>query len=564
MGDTKRTNILFKFFNLIRLEKAEISSIYFYAILGGLIQLSLPLGIQSIISFVLGGAISTSLVLLIIVVILGVFVGGLLKVNQMKIIEKIQQQLFVRYSFQYANNIPLLNLKEVDNYYLPELTNHFFDTISLQKSISKLLLDIPAATIQILFGLILLSFYHPVFIFFGILLLFVVYMILRITGNKGLETSVQESDYKYKVAAYLQELARVVKTLKFSRKNKLHIVKTDNYVSGYLNARTSHFKILLYQYWTLIIFKVLVTTAMLVVGAFLLVDQQLNIGQFIAAEIVIIMIIDSVEKLIMNLDQVYDVLTSVEKITKVTEKPLEENGTVKLSNKEPLSIRAQNISFGYSDSGIVLDNVNFQINPGDKICIEGAYSSGKSTLLRLLSGAYRNFNGILMINNIPILNYDMLSLRPRIGVLLNIQDILSGTIRENICLGDDSIDYHRLDAVTEVTGLKPFIDGLKKGYETEIQPMGQHLSGRVIKKILLCRALVHRPQLLLLEEPWLGLEMNYAENIKHYLLKSLKDTTVVVVTNDKLFAEQCDQVFELESGKLNILKAKDERDKGNN
>jgi len=84
--------------------------------------------------------------------------------------------------------------------------------------------------------------------------------------------------------------------------------------------------------------------------------------------------------------------------------------------------------------------------------------------------------------------------------------------------------------------------------------MGQHLSGRVIKKILLCRALVHRPQLLLLEEPWLGLEMNYAENIKHYLLKSLKDTTVVVVTNDKLFAEQCDQVFELESGKLNITK----------
>ncbi|MGN6476665.1 MAG: peptidase domain-containing ABC transporter, partial [Flavipsychrobacter sp.] len=466
MGDNKRTNTLFKFFNLIRLEKAEISSIYFYAILGGLIQLSLPLGIQSIISFVVGGAISTSLVLLIIVVIVGVFIGGLLKVNQMKIIEKIQQQLFVRYSFQYANNIPQLNLKDVDNYYLPELTNHFFDTISLQKSISKLLLDIPAATIHILFGLILLSFYHPVFIFFGVLLLFVVYIILRITGNKGLETSVQESDYKYKVAAYLQELARVVKTLKFSRKNKLHIVKTDNYVSGYLNARTSHFKILLYQYWTLIIFKVLVTTAMLVVGAFLLVDQQLNIGQFIAAEIVIIMIIDSVEKLITNLDQVYDALTSVEKITKVTEKPLEENGTVNLLSKEPLSIRAHNVSFGYSDSGIVLNNVNFQINPGDKICIEGSYSSGKSTLLRLLSGAYRNFDGTLMINNIPIVNYDMHSLRPRIGLLLNIQDILSCTIRENICLGNDSIDYQQLDAVAEITGLKPFIDGLKKGYET--------------------------------------------------------------------------------------------------
>lgn len=548
-------NTLFKFFNLLKLDKSEIYSIYFYAILGGLIQLTLPLGIQSIISFVLGGAISTSLVLLIIAVILGVFLGGMLKVNQMKIIEKIQQQLFVRYSFQYANNIPKLNLKDVDNYYLPELTNRFFDTISLQKGISKLLLDVPAATIQILFGLVLLSFYHPVFIFFGILLLFIVYMILLITGNKGLETSVQESDYKYKVAAYLQEIARVVKTLKYSRDNKLHIVKTDNYVSGYLNARTSHFKILLYQYWTLIIFKVLVTTAMLVVGAYLLVDQQLNIGQFIAAEIVIIMIIDSVEKLIINLDMVYDVLTSVEKITKVTEKPLEDNGTVQLNSKAGLSVKAQNVSFGYSDTGTVLNNINFQINPGDKICIQGAYSSGKSSLLRLLSGAYKDFDGTLLINNIPIINYDMYSLRPRIGVLLNIQDIFSGTIRENICLGDNTIDYHQLDAVTDMTGLKPFIDGLKKGYETEIQPVGQHLSGKVIKKILLCRALVNRPQLLLLEEPWLGLESNYADNIKRNILQAGKDTTVVVVTNDKTFAEQCDQVFELSSGKLNIVKS---------
>ncbi len=548
-------NTLFKFFNLLKLDKSEIYSIYFYAILGGLIQLTLPLGIQSIISFVLGGAISTSLVLLIIAVILGVFLGGMLKVNQMKIIEKIQQQLFVRYSFQYANNIPKLNLKDVDNYYLPELTNRFFDTISLQKGISKLLLDVPAATIQILFGLVLLSFYHPVFIFFGILLLFIVYMILLITGNKGLETSVQESDYKYKVAAYLQEIARVVKTLKYSRDNKLHIVKTDNYVSGYLNARTSHFKILLYQYWTLIIFKVLVTTAMLVVGAYLLVDQQLNIGQFIAAEIVIIMIIDSVEKLIINLDMVYDVLTSVEKITKVTEKPLEDNGTVQLNSKAGLSVKAQNVSFGYSDTGTVLNNINFQINPGDKICIQGAYSSGKSSLLRLLSGAYKDFDGTLLINNIPIINYDMYSLRPRIGVLLNIQDIFSGTIRENICLGDNTIDYHQLDAVTDMTGLKPFIDGLKKGYETEIQPVGQHLSGKVIKKILLCRALVNRPQLLLLEEPWLGLESNYADNIKRNILQAGKDTTVVVVTNDKTYAEQCDQVFELSSGKLNIVKS---------
>ena len=164
---TFRTNTVTKLLDVLRFQKAEITSIYFFAVFTGLVQLSLPVGIQSIISFVLGGSISTSLVLLIIFVILGVLAAGLLQVAQMKIIERIQQQLFVRYSFLYADTLPKLSMDEVNGYYLPELSNRFFDIVSLQKGISKILLDIPAASIQIIFGLILLSFYHPVFIFFG-------------------------------------------------------------------------------------------------------------------------------------------------------------------------------------------------------------------------------------------------------------------------------------------------------------------------------------------------------------------------------------------------------------
>ncbi|MBC8034110.1 MAG: ABC transporter, partial [Chitinophagaceae bacterium] len=182
-------NVFQSIYEILLFEKREITSIYFYSMLNGLVVLSFPLGIQSIINFVIGGAVSTSLVLLVIFLIASVLINGLLQVNQMKLIEKIQQQLFVRYSFQYAQALPNLNLKETNNYYLPELVNRFFDTVSLQKGISKLLLDIPAATIQVIFGLLLLSFYHPVFILFGILLLTVLYIIIRFTGKRGLQTS---------------------------------------------------------------------------------------------------------------------------------------------------------------------------------------------------------------------------------------------------------------------------------------------------------------------------------------------------------------------------------------
>lgn len=537
-----------KFLEILKYEKSEISSIYFYAVLYGLVQLSVPLGIQSIISFVMGGAISTSLILLIIFVIAGVFVAGLLQVNQMKLIEKIQQQLFVRYSFQYANVIPNFNLRKVDGYYLPELVNRFFDTIPLQKSISKLLLDIPGASIQILFGLILLSFYHPVFIVFGISLLFILYLILRSTASRGMETSLLESDYKYKVLGYLEELARVVTSFKFSKNKTHHLIKTDEYVVGYLNARTAHFKVLLFQYWALIGFKVLIISAMLIVGAYLLIDQQLNIGQFIAAEIVILMIIGSIEKLILNLDKAYDVLTSVEKITKVIDTPTEKRGGLTLAAEGGVTITAQNLSFGYDGEEQLLKDVIFHIGKAEKIGVQGAPGSGKSTLLRLLSGTYTDFGGKLLIEGVPVHSYDLYSLRSQTGIMLHQQEVFQGTIQENICMGNAHVTYAELDTLAEITGLKPFISSKKEGYAYEIQPAGQHLSSRIIKKILVMRALVQHPKLLLLEEPWAGIEPIYQERIKHYLLHQTPHTTVIVVTADLQFTERCDKILLLENG----------------
>ncbi len=543
---TFRTNTVTKLLDVLRFQKAEITSIYFFAVFTGLVQLSLPVGIQSIISFVLGGSISTSLVLLIIFVILGVLAAGLLQVAQMKIIERIQQQLFVRYSFLYADTLPKLSMDEVNGYYLPELSNRFFDIVSLQKGISKILLDIPAASIQIIFGLILLSFYHPVFIFFGMLLLAILFIILRQTGNKGLQTSLQKSDYKYKVAGYLQEIARNVFSFKFSKDKAHHMEVTDEYVTGYLNAATAHFRVLITQYTTLIVFKVTIIASMLIVGSVLLVDQQLNIGQFIAAEIVIILVIESVEKLIVNLDKIYDILTSVEKINKLPEKPMEPSGSMTLETKEGISIQAQNLFFSYQEK-MVLHGVSFSINKGDKVAITGSQGSGKSTLLKIISGLYNNYAGSITINDFPLGNYSISSLRQYTGVQLTTQGVFQGTIKENILMGKEPEDYAYLNELATITGLKTFIDSHKEGYDFVLQPTGYHLPGKIIKKLLLVRALVHRPRLLLLEEPWLGLEPEYITGIRAYL-HGLQGTTVIIVTNDTTYHSMCHKVIDLENG----------------
>lgn len=540
---------IFKIFEILRFEKKEISSIYFYAILSGLVQLTLPLGIQAIISFVLGGSISTSLVLLIIFVVFGVFISGLLQVNQMKIIEKIQQQLFVRYSFKYAHHIPNIDLKGIKKYYLPELVNRFFDVVALQKGIAKLLLDVPAATIQIIFGLILLSFYHPAFILFGILLVVILYGILSFTGNRGLETSIQESNYKYKVAAFLEEIGSMVSSFKFLDQAFL-LKKADKQVSNYLNTRTAHFKVLLIQYWSLISFKLLITAAMLIVGAVLLVNQQLNIGQFIAAEIVIILVINSVEKIIVNLDTIYDVITSIEKVEQPLEMNTESSGNILPVKKAVgMSVSFSNVTFGYDDNDDVLKNINLSINPGEKVWVSGASGSGKTTLLYLLGGIYQPDSGEVILDGIPVKNYEISELRKDINVLFTETDLISGTIMENITLGR-KIDYTTIDKLATVTGLKKYIVTTEGGYEKVIQPSSYHLPDSVIQKILLTRILASNPKLMLLEAPFEKIAQRYREEILSYIRDNMKETTVIVTGYECTRTDLFDKIIELENGTI--------------
>lgn len=457
-------NPISRILRLVRLEKEEISGIYFHAILNGLIQLSVPVGVQAIIGFVLGGAMSASLVILITLVVVGVLFNGMLQIGQMRLIEKVQQKIFVRYSYSLADRIPRLDLKAADGFYLPELMNRFFEVPTLQKSLAKLLLDIPSATIQILFGLILLSFYHPAFILFGFLLLLILWLILYYSGNKGLATSLQESMYKYRVAAWLEEMARLIKTFKFSKGSSLNLAKADVLTKHYVDARTAHFNILEFQFKILVGFKVLITAAMLIVGSILLVNQQLNIGQFIAAEIVIISIINSVEKLIGNLDSVYDAMTSIQKIAKITEKPIEQNGMMPMvSSDKGLSIKLQDVYFSYDDHKMVVNGLNASIPAGAKVCITGKESSGKSTILKLLTGAYNHFQGAVLINDLPIGSYEKESLRMQTGIMLHQQAIFNGTVWENITMGNPDISPQQVSGLFELVGLNDFLSGLRQG-----------------------------------------------------------------------------------------------------
>jgi len=522
---------------LIQDNKKEVTSIYLFSILGSIVNLSLPLGVQTIIGLVMGATMVTSIYVLIFLVVLGVFLMGLFQINQMKIIESIQQKIFAHYAYDFADKIPQLDLKQMDKYHIPEKVNRFFDTLNIQKGFAKLLLDIPVATVQIVFGIILLSLYHPLFIILGLILLLLLGLILFYTSKKGIETSIEESNFKYGVAGFFGEIARTIKTFKFSQGSDLNLTRTDENVLGYLGARTKHFQVLLFQYKSLLFFKVALTTLMLTLGSFLLINQQLNVGEFVAAEIVIMLVIGAVEKLIISLDSAYDVITGLEKLASVTDSPLEASGELQLDAKEGIEIDMRNFSFEFEQGKPVLNSINLTIQPGEKIQLSGPAGSGKSILMRVLTGNYPDFKGTLLLNNVPIKNYNLESLRKHTGILLQNQEIFDGTVWENISLGNTEISSALVLATANELGFADFLNHFPLGFDTAIEPLGKKTPQTIVKKILLLRALCGDKRLLLLENPWNGLDAELAEKLRVYLLNKSK-TTVIISTNGSVGFEQ--------------------------
>ncbi len=542
-----------RFLRLLKLDKKDITYIYLYATFAGLIALSLPLGVQAIIGLISGGRISSSWALLIGVVTLGTVLAGVLTVMQLSVIETIQQRIFTRSAFDFAYRIPKIKWEAIQGEYAPELVNRFFDTLTVQKGLPKILMDFSTSVLQIFFGLLLLSFYHPFFIFFGLLLVAILLIIVRLTGPQGLKTSLKESEYKYKVVYWLQELARSMGTFKLAGTSDLPLQKTDQLVNGYLNARKAHFRVLVTQFASLVGFKALVTMGLLILGSVLVINNDINLGQFVAAEIIILLVMNSVEKLILTMETLYDTLTALDKLGGFTDLDIEREEGISFEQCDTgrgIAVELSGVSYRFPGSEEnALHGLDLRIAEGEKLCIAGYSSSGKSTLLHLIAGMFTDFRGALTYNKIPLRNLNAVSLRAHIGDHVSQEDIFNGTLLENITMGHEGISLQDVIKAVEQVGLADFVKKLPEGYDTALLPGGKNLPRNVVSKIIFARCIAARPSLLAIEEPFGFLEKADRERIAE-LLTSRTDCTLVTVTDDAMMAAKCDRVIIMQEGRI--------------
>lgn len=543
-----------RLFHLLSADRKDIFYVYVYATIIGVTSLVLPLGIQAAIELISGGVFFSSIYFLIAIIIVGVLGSGVLQVLQITIVEYLQRRVFTKAAFEFAYRVPRIKMEAVLNLHFPELMNRFFDVLTIQKGLPKLLIDLSTGIIQIAFCLLLLSFYHPFFVFFGLALIFILFMIFYTTGPKGLETSITESKYKYKAVYWLEELARALYSFKLSGTTDLPLKRTDYYVNNYLKNRRKHFKILVSQYSYVLLFKAVITAGLLIMGTILVVQKEITLGQFVASEVIIILILNSVEKIITYMDVVYDMLTAVDKIAHVTDLPLEKTGGLDFSSEDSkggFEVDVKNLTYHYPGTSIAaVSNINLNIKSGEKVCISGVGGSGKTTLINAMAGMYSTFQGSVTYNKYSLRDLDRVHLRDRIGKNVSTEDIFEGTILDNILVGKPYLtEKDAIDAI-EMVGLSEKINSLPDGLLTQVLSAGKGYSETFIQKLILARCIAKNPNVLILNDFFNSFPKSERLDLIQKLTDDTHSWTLIVVSNDPLIMAACDRVIYLTKGKI--------------
>ncbi|MPS49888.1 ATP-binding cassette domain-containing protein [Methylobacillus sp.] len=530
--------------DLLSLERKDILLIIVLMGAVGFINLAIPVSVQALINTVTMGSLMKPLLIISFILFVFLLLAGLFYVLEMFIVELIQRRIFCRIAIDAAKKTQGARYDAADVDDLQELVNRFFEVTSVQKSVATLLTIGVATILQGMVGSIILVFYS---IYFGVvvaLVLLVIGVIVYVIGRRAPLTAIAESHAKFELAAWLETIARNLSTFKFSSGVTLAHERTSELASEYLKKRSAHFRILINQYLGGVFIYAVGGTAMLALGGTLVIKGQINLGQFVAAELIIFAVLASFLRFIGQLEYYYDLLASMDKIGHIQDLPQEKTPLRQVEIKRPIKLSAVNLSYHYLRHTASQSGISFTLQPGHSLAVLGAAGSGKSSLAALLTGLKQPESGHVEFNDIAIDQFNLNELRQHIGCVGKLE-IIEGSIIENILIGRNDIPLGEMTELLGRLGLMSSINQLQDGLNTQLSVNGAPLSTTQINLLMLARGIIGQPALLIVDGLLDYLDEADLERALPLLL-DLPGCSLVIMTRRASIAQHCDQTLVLE------------------
>ncbi len=536
---------LSRFWTILGAERSDIRIVLVFTLFVGVVALAVPLAVETLVSTVAFGRSFQPIAVLSIILFAFLTFSAVVQAVEKYVVELIQRRLFVRIAGDLSYRIPRVRRSALNGRYAPELMNRFFDVVTVQKVVAALLVDALDLIMVTVTGMIVLALFHPLLLALELILLALILFMLFVLGRGGIKSSIKESKVKYAMAAWLEGLARCTTTLKHEGGNEFAIERADYIAKNYLVARQAHFRILFRQIVFNLGLYAVSNAVILGAGGFLVINGQLSLGQLVAAELIVTIILGSVTKMLKHVEGFYDLMASVDKLGTLFDLPLErQDGLLSLPGDRGIELKLQDVSYGYRAGQTVLKNVNLTVESGATLGISGPPGCGKTTLAQLLFGLLHTTSGNIELDGIGSDNLRPDTLRRHVSLVGSIE-IIEGTIAENVHLDRVKVDSTVVHESLRQVGLLEEIFLLPDGLDHQLTADGSPLSETSLRKLMLARSIAGAPRLLVIDTLLDALPDEEVQKLLPVLSGKDCPWTLIIFSGRSQILRHCDRVFNL-------------------
>lgn len=528
---------------LYQLERRILGLIFSYSIVIGLFALIVPLTVQELVNTFAFAIQPITIVTLAAVMAATLLFVGAFRALQYYAVEVLERRIFARVAIAMAQQLPYVRYQG----FHPRFANLFVEAILMQRAVSVLLVDLINVIVGGAVGMTILVFYHPYFLLYNAILLVGFYAVFFLLSHGGPKADINLSHAKYDTLHWFQEIADNLLHFKSTDSQTLLIQKTDQLLDTYMGARRTRFGVLIRQYLGSLGWQAVAHSGLIATAGWLLSIGQLTLGQFVAAEVVVSGILSSFDGLVKRMGHIYYFLTALTELNFLFSLPKDQDiATLSIPLPDPtvhgIRVTCKDLTFAPTGGQAIFEGFNLEVTPGEKIGIYADTTPAKTALARILAGLDSFTSGVIRYNGVDLRHLNADSVNRFRGFILDSQlSLFEGTLEENIVLGRDYIPYNDVRWALRFTELEEEVDALPQGLKTHIRTGGKIFAPTQIVRILIARAILGRPQLLIFEGILHNMHPTTRETILRRLCSKEEPWSVVFVSNDPNLTSHIDR-----------------------
>lgn len=551
-GNEKKGS-LSRFFSLLLPQKKLLLNIFLSSLLITIFGIGASFYFSFIMDEVVANSLENTLTIVSIGIILLYVFKAILEYFRNHLLLYLSQKLDIPLILGYYQHVLSLPMNFFGTRKIGEIVSRFMDASKIRDAISGATLTIMIDTLMAIVGGIVLYIQNPTLFFIAVVLL-VLYGIVVFSYNKPIRNINEKiMEENAQVTSYLVESLNGIETVKAFNCERKTQYKTENLFIKFLKS-AFHSGFLSNGQQTLTgAIAAIGGTVILWVGTVSVLDGNMTIGQLITFNALLAYFLDPVKNLINLQPTMQTAIVAADRLSEILELSSEkdeneENRLKDISLKQPITI--SNLDFRYGTRQLVLKDINMQINPGEKIALVGESGSGKTTLVKLLMHFYDWEKGEICFGNYNAKDINLEALREKVAYISQDIFLFSGTIRENLALGNEYASLEEIIEACKLSKANEFIEKLPMRYETMLEENGANLSGGQKQRLAIARALLKKPDILIMDEATSNLD-SVTEKAIEKTINDLPDSiTTIIIAHRLSTIMRCDKIYVLQDGSI--------------